>query len=77
VRGFVVTDTSFVALWAMDGQLDPPNAGFEVPIGVTVPQGPGGRLVLLTLPVRYAPPVQASNLLRRMLHDFGIGIPLP
>jgi hypothetical protein len=84
VRGFVVRDTSFVALWAMDGQLSPTNTGYEVPVGVTVPQGGGGRLILLTIPVRFAPNPPpstiypaASNLLRRMLNEFGIGIPLP
>jgi hypothetical protein len=77
VRGFAVTDTSFVALWAMDGQLDPPNTGFEVPVGVTVPQGMNGRMVLLSLPARFAPPASATSLLRKLLHDFGIGIPLP
>jgi hypothetical protein len=77
VRGFAVTDTQFVALWAMDGQLDPPNTGFEVPVGVTVPQGMNGRLVLVTLPIRFAPPVQATSFLRRALYDFGIGVPLP
>jgi hypothetical protein len=77
MRGFAVTDTNSVALWAMAGQLVPPNVGFEVPVGVTVPQRMNGRLVLLTLPVRFAPPAVATNLLRRMLHDFGIGIPLP
>jgi len=76
-RGFAVTDTSFVALWAMDGQLDPPNTGFEVPIGVTVPQGMNGRFVLVTLPMRFAPPAQATNIMRRILNGFGIGIPLP
>ena len=84
VRGFAVTDTNFVALWAMDGQLDPANVGFEVPVGVTVPQGLGGRIVLLSAPVLIAPypppvttPPTARLLLQRMLHEFGIGIPLP
>jgi hypothetical protein len=80
IRGFAVTDTNNVAIWAMDGQLVPVNTGFEVPIGVTVPQGANGRIILLTIPVRFAPPLLngvpvAKNLLQRMLHDFGIGIP--
>ena len=82
VRGFAVTDTNFVALWAKDGQLAPPNVGFEVPVGVTVPQGMGGRIVLLSIPVRFAPSPPpgtvypaARNLLQRMLHEFDIGIP--
>ena len=77
IRGFAVNDTSHVAVWAMLGQLEPPNTEFEVPIGVTVPQAMNGRIVLVTLPIRFAPPVQASNLLRRILNGFGIGIPLP
>jgi hypothetical protein len=86
IRGFVVTDTSSVALWAMSGALTPENVGFDVPVGVTVAQGSNGRLVLLTLPVSFAPypkpltpltdPV-ATRLLQRMLNSFGIGIPLP
>jgi hypothetical protein len=78
MRGFAVTDTNYVALWAMAGVLVPPNVGFEVPVGVTVPQPfGGGRIILVTLPIRLAPPAQATNLLRRMLNGFGIGIPLP
>jgi hypothetical protein len=77
IRVFAVTDTNSVALWAMDGQLVPVNTGFEAPVGVTVPQGTSGRIILLSMPVRFAPPVVASRLLRRMLYDFGIGIPLP
>jgi hypothetical protein len=76
-RGFVVADTSTVALWATDGSLSPANTGFEVPVGVTVPQGSGGRLVLLTMPVRFAAPAVATRLLQRMLYEFGIGMPLP
>jgi hypothetical protein len=78
VRGFAVTDTNFVALWAMAGQLNPANVGFEVPVGVAVPQGMGGRIVLLSAPVLIAPsPPTAGLLLQRMLHEFDIGIPLP
>jgi hypothetical protein len=88
VRGFAVTDTHFVALWAMDGQLDPANVGFEVPVGVTVPHGTG-RITLLSLPVRafrqpipWLPktllwPREAEKFLKGMLHEFGIGIPSP
>jgi len=84
VRGFAVTDTNYVALWAMDSQLVPSNTGFEVPVGVTVPQGMNGRIILLSLPVRFAPSPPpstvypwAKNLLQRMLNEFGIGMPLP
>jgi hypothetical protein len=77
VRGFAVTDTNFVALWAMDSQLDPANVGFEVPVGVTLRQGGTGRIVLMSLPIRYGTPAVATNLMRRILHDFGLSIPLP
>jgi hypothetical protein len=77
VRVFAVTDTSSVALWGMDGQMTPPNAGFEAPVGVSVPQGGGGRLIMITLPLRFLTPSPAANLLRRMLNEFGIGMPLP
>ena len=53
VRVFAVTDTSNVALWGMEGQMQPPNLGFEAPVGVSVPQGNGGRLTILTLPIRF------------------------
>jgi hypothetical protein len=46
-------------------------------VGVTVPQGGNGRIVLLSLPIRYAAPAVASRMLRRILHDFDIGMPLP
>jgi hypothetical protein len=62
----------------MDGQLNPANVGFEVPVGVTVPQDMGGRIVLLSAPVLIAPsPPMARILLQGLLHEFGIGIPLP
>jgi hypothetical protein len=77
VRVFAVTDTNFVAVWALEGQLRPRNTGFEAPVGVTVPQGMGGRIILVTFPIAWAPDGQDTNLLRRMLGDFGIGIPLP
>jgi len=78
MRGFAVRDTNNVALWAMDGQLNPANVGFEVPVGVTVPQDMGGRIVLLSAPVLIAPsPPMARILLQGLLHEFGIGIPLP
>jgi hypothetical protein len=77
VRVFAVTDTSNVAVWAMDGQLQPPNVGFEAPVGVSVPQGNGGRFTILSLPIRFLTATPASNMLRRMLYEFGIGMPLP
>ncbi len=77
VRVFAVTDTSNVAVWGMEGQMQPPNLGFEAPVGVSVPQGNGGRLTILTLPIRFLTATPASNMLRRMLYEFDIGMPLP
>jgi hypothetical protein len=77
MRGFAVTDTSRVALWAMVNQLVPANPDFEVPVGVISPTSQSGHFVMLSLPVRFFAPTQASNLLRRLLNTFGIGIPLP
>lgn len=71
IRGFVVSDTSAVALWAMADQLVPKNVGFEVPVGVTAPQAGGGRLVFLSLPLRLGAPNPAARLIPRML--FGSG----
>jgi hypothetical protein len=77
IRGFAVTDTNYVALWAMDGQLSPANTGFEVPVGVTVPQGMGGRIVLVSTVLRFAPSAVATRLLHRILYNFDIGMPPP
>jgi hypothetical protein len=74
IRGFVVSDTSAVALWAMADQLVPPNAGFEVPIGVTAPQPGGGHLVFISLPLRLGAPIPATRLIPRMLFGYG-GVP--
>jgi hypothetical protein len=70
-RGFAVRDTNYVALWAMKNQLLPVNPDFELAIGVTVPQPGGGRLVFLTMPLRGGAPIQAANLLKRMLFGYG------
>jgi hypothetical protein len=74
IRGFVVSDTGTVALWAMDGQLVPTNVGFEVAIGVTAPQPGGGRLVFLSAPLRLGTPAPAAVLINRMLFGYN-GIP--
>jgi hypothetical protein len=74
IRGFVVTDTSAVALWAMAGQLVPANLGFEVPVGVTAPQVGGGQLVFLSMPLRMGAPVPAARLISRMLFGYN-GVP--
>jgi hypothetical protein len=65
----VVRDTQFVALWAMDSQLDPPNTGFEMPVGLTVPRPMGGRIVLSSLPLRTLAPVPAGRILQNILFD--------
>jgi len=74
IRGFVVNDTSAVALWAMAGQLVPMNLGFEVPVGVTAPQVGGGQVVFLTLPLRLGAPTPAARLITRMLFGYN-GVP--
>jgi hypothetical protein len=53
LRGFAVRDSQYVALWARAGTLTPAN-GFDIPVGVTVPQPGGGRLVAITVPLRSA-----------------------
>jgi len=69
IRAFGVRDTSTVALWAMAGQLDPPNVGYEVPVGVTVPQLNSGRIVLISLPLRSGSPAPATRILNHVLFD--------
>jgi hypothetical protein len=69
IRGFGVRDTSSVALWAMAGQLNPPNVGYEVPVGVTVPQLNSGRIVLISLPLRSGAPVLVTPILNAILFD--------
>jgi len=69
MRAFGVRDTSTVALWAMAGQLNPPNVGYEVPVGVSVPQLGGGRIVLISLPLRAGAPVPATAVLNAILFD--------
>jgi hypothetical protein len=74
VRGFVVNDTSAVALWAMAGQLVPLNPDFEVPVGVTAQQAGGGRLVFVTMPLRLGAPAPAARMFPRMLFGYN-GVP--
>jgi hypothetical protein len=54
MRGFVVRDSAYVALWARDSSLAPPNDNIEIPVAVSVPQPSGGRAVVVTLPLRAA-----------------------
>ncbi len=78
LRAFVVRDTANVAFWAMAGVLSPGNSE-DLPVGVTVPQGQSGKLVLLTIPPLYGGGNVANtrNFLRRILNSFGTGVPLP
>lgn len=69
IRAFLVRDTSHVALWALPSQLSPPNAGFEAPVGVSVPLGGDGRVVLLSFPIRTAPPAQATPIFLNIVRD--------
>ena len=69
MRGFQVVDTSLVALWALDGQLDPPNTGYDLPVGVRIPYPGGGQLVSLSLPIRTAVPAQSNPLYLAIVRD--------
>jgi hypothetical protein len=53
LRGFAVRDTQYVAAWARSGNLTQNNAN-DIPVGVTVPQPSGGRLVAVSFPIRTA-----------------------
>ena len=68
LRAFNVRDTANVALWAIDGQLEPANIG-DVPVGVSVPFTGGGRVILLGMPIRVAPPTTSTPIFRNMLRD--------
>jgi hypothetical protein len=72
IRAFVVPDTMMVALWATDSQLSPPNVGFEAPVAVTVPQASGGRLVVVSMPIRIGLPANATIIMRRILFGYGL-----
>lgn len=67
LRGFAVNDTNEVALWGFANQLSP-QVPFEVPVGVTVAQPNGGRLVVLSVAVRLAAPATSTPFLRHMLY---------
>lgn len=69
IRVFAVRDTSHVAVWALANQLSPPNADFEAPVGVSVPLGNNGRVILLSLPLRTAPPAQSNPIFLGMVRD--------
>jgi hypothetical protein len=74
IRAFIpAIDTSSVAVWAMESQLAPPNVGFEAPVGVSVAQPGGGRLVLISMPLRIGQPAPAGRMLRRMLYGYTSG----
>ncbi len=54
LRGFVVDDPSYVALYAPagfpTGTLNPPH-DFDIPVALSVPQPSGGRAVVVTFPL--------------------------
>lgn len=73
MRGFLVRDTSWVALWARDSVLTPANDGFEVPVAVSVPQPAGGRAIVVTLPLRAANGYfSVPRLLAKMFAQLGL-----
>lgn len=53
LRGFIVRDTTQVALWARAGSLSQPHT-YDIPVAVSVPQPSGGRAIVVTLPLRGA-----------------------
>lgn len=69
LRAFAVRDTADVALWALPGQLEPANVGFEAPVGIRVNHAGDGRLVLLAVPLRTAVPAQSNPVLQSILRD--------
>ncbi len=80
LRGFVPIDTSEVALWAMPGTLNPANTD-EVPVAMTVPRAGGGRVTIVTLPVRILGVAAGFNrswqVLAKLLFDRTSGVILP
>jgi hypothetical protein len=71
IRAYVVDDTSVVALWAKEGQLSPPNVGFEGAVGLARTLPGGGRLVIINYPIRLATPATATRLMSRILFGYG------
>lgn len=51
LRGFDVVDTNDVLLWAPPNQLTPSNP-INLPVAVSVPQPSGGRMTVITVPLR-------------------------
>lgn len=74
VRAFTVIDTSDVLFWAMPGAMDPANAD-PLPIALNLRQPGGGRLQVLTFPLRNTIPTGGaavtppSRLLAKILFD--------
>ncbi len=70
LRGFLVNDTSQVAIWARAGALSPPN-DIDIPIAVVVDQPGGGRCAIVTLPMRGCDGfISAGRFLTNLLRDF-------
>lgn len=70
LRAFAVRDTRNVVLWAMPGALNPSNV-VDYPVAVATRQPAGGRVMLVTYPVRFNQPAYSSTaeVMRRLLFD--------
>lgn len=76
LREFVADDISRVAFWAGPNTLSPPNAQ-RVPLGLTVPQANGGRIVALGSPIIVTPGnnAGAAGFITDLLRHFGLDRP--
>lgn len=74
IRAFAVRDTNDVVFWARPGALNPANAE-DFAVGTSRRVG-GGRVMLMTYPVRFNNPTFSSTaeVLRRMLYDPAQGV---
>jgi hypothetical protein len=69
VRAFISTDTSTVALWARPNALSPANS-FEMPVGISAVQPGGGRLILISFPLRIGAPPPVDRIFDRMMFGY-------
>jgi hypothetical protein len=53
LRGFAIRDTHNVAIWARAGTLSQGHT-YDIPIAVTVPQPSGGRVIVVTAPLKFS-----------------------
>jgi hypothetical protein len=74
IRGFTVFDTTDVLFWALPGTMTPNNPA-QLPIALNLHQPGGGRLQIMSFPVRNAVPTGAaavtppSRILAKILFD--------